>query len=72
MTETSTTIEPIVGAEPSLDELMRRAPRALTRADRVALVTVLRQKRVVWEAKEDAAKAKRDGEAPAEETDNGE
>lgn len=67
MSDDSAKIATEVEAEPSLDELMRRKPSGLTYADRAALVAVLRQRRVAWEAKEDAAKAKRDGEAPQEE-----
>lgn len=70
MADDSNKIAAEVEAQPSLDELMRRRPFDLSRADRTAMVTILRARRVAWEAKEDAAKAKRDGEAPAAETDD--
>lgn len=54
--------------EPSLDELFARNPKTLAPADREAMVTMLRQQRVLWEKKQDKKAAKKEGVEPTAET----
>lgn len=55
----------LVGADPTLDEVMRRDPKLVTREDLRNLVDVLRQDRAAFEVRDRAAKDKRAGIAPA-------
>ncbi len=45
--------------EPTLDEVMRRLPKAQTKEDRVVMAKVARQERALWEDKQAKSAAKK-------------
>lgn len=54
----------VLGADPTMDEVMRRDPKTLTREDLRALVDTLRADRANFAIRERAAKDKKAGITP--------
>ena len=68
MIDASPAIAAQIEAEPTLDELMRRRPHTMSRADRDAVVRRNREQRAAWELKQQQKADKKAGLDTAEET----
>lgn len=49
----------LVGLDPTCDEVMRRDPNKQSRAERMIIVQVARDKRAMWKKKVEAAEEKK-------------